>query len=69
MAWSLSFSHISSTARLVYDIITTVLPSSASSSCNVVNMPYDVFPVPGGPMIRKKSRARLTLSASALNAP
>ena len=69
MPSSLSFEHASSTARLVYDVMSMLLFSSISSSCSWYSMPYDVFPVPGGPMMRNSSLACLALLTSGEKRP
>ena len=50
---SQSMEHISSTARLVYDMSSTCPSSSLSSSSTMKRSARDVLPVPGGPMSRK----------------
>ena len=59
--------HISSTALFVNDNSNTELPSSNNSSFSTFSIPNEVFPVPGGPIIKNKSLACLTLNTSSLN--
>ncbi len=52
-----SLPQISSTARLVKEMSRTEAEASDSSSRRIPVSPKEVFPVPGGPDSRKKSRA------------
>ena len=66
---STSLLQISSTALLVYESNSTFESGSVSSSLRRFTSPKDVFPVPGGPIIRKISRACLARVTSVLKRP
>ena len=46
-----------------------LVSGSSNSSLTVFSNPNDVFPVPGGPIIKKRSLALFTFNIRSLNSP